>query len=205
MRDEFDKMFFDLDAYPNIDVNLYIPIPDEHYAAIAKAIDAWADIEFAVDQLVWRLVSKNDRHADILIACVTAQSVSLVPRMDALLSLVRLLKIPDSGLAAWVGDMQRINGHRNRIVHDKRIVDAQTGQVARFQVSAKGTLKFDAVPETIADLMKFRDQLREMFRLFGKIEEALISDLNASPHRSIGPYRSLTKMRVPPPNPPSGE
>ena len=29
----------------------HIPIPDEHYAAIGKMADSWADLEFEIDQL----------------------------------------------------------------------------------------------------------------------------------------------------------
>jgi hypothetical protein len=58
----------------------YIPIPDPHYIAIGKVADAWADLEFDIDQLLWRLM----RTEQALGACVTAQMISTHPRFRAL-------------------------------------------------------------------------------------------------------------------------
>ena len=56
-----------------------IPIPDEHYCALGKVADAWADLEFDIDQLLWKLM----RTEQALGACVTAQMFqpSAVPRI----------------------------------------------------------------------------------------------------------------------------
>jgi hypothetical protein len=34
----------------------YIPIPDEHYAAVVRVADTWADLEFEIDTLIWDLL-----------------------------------------------------------------------------------------------------------------------------------------------------
>ena len=58
----------------------YIPIPDERYIALGKVADAWADLEFDIDQFIWKLM----RTEQALGACVTAQMISSHPRFRAL-------------------------------------------------------------------------------------------------------------------------
>src|SRR5208282_6527285 len=69
----------------------FIPIPDEHYIALGKVADAWADFEFEIDQMIWELM----RTPQTFGACVTAQMISGRPRFRALKALVRLYEVSD--------------------------------------------------------------------------------------------------------------
>ena len=99
-----------------------IPIPDDHYAALGKVADAWADLEFELDQLIWQLL----RTPQALGACVTSQLIGLGPRIRALRSLVHLWEVSDpiaNKLARFEGDTAPLVEKRNRAIHDKRLIN----------------------------------------------------------------------------------
>src|SRR5260370_35378382 len=85
---ENNKTHFEPEDEPPPD-DQYIPIPDAHYAAMGKVADAWADLEFEVDRLIWHLLGTNQA----LGACVTSQMISIHPRLQALRALAELCEI----------------------------------------------------------------------------------------------------------------
>lgn len=140
-------------------------IPDDHYAAIGKVADAWADLEFEIDRTIWDLQGTSQP----LGACATAQLVSILPKLDAVRSLTKYMGFAESiekRLKTFSGEIGPLVARRNRVIHDKRVVwyAMGEGEVARFQVSAKGTLKFGPAVETIKELAAFR------LEIFGKLE-----------------------------------
>jgi hypothetical protein len=150
----------------------HIPIPDEHYAAMGKVADSWADLEFEIDQLIWEFLQT----AQALGACVTAQMISVHPRMNALIALAKLWEIS----AAHLDDLGRFYGKigpladkRNRLIHDKRFIELTKKQVVRFEVSAKSRLKFEPVPETIGSLTNFAREVTAMQLEFLLIKQSL--------------------------------
>ena len=135
-----------------------IPIPDEHYCALGKVADAWADLEFDIDQLLWKLM----RTEQALGACVTAQMISSHPRFRALYALVRLYAVSDATtkeIGTFAGEITGLQTRRNRIIHDKRLMWAATKQVVRFQVTADNKLEFGPQSESIQVLDEFTAQI----------------------------------------------
>jgi hypothetical protein len=118
-----------------------IEIPEAHYAAIGRVVDAWAELEFEIDQFIWHLTQTPQA----LAACVTAQIISIYLRMQALVSLVNLYMRDEElikELNKFSGDVGQLAEKRNRIIHDRRFVQVETKKVVRFQITAKTTLDF---------------------------------------------------------------
>jgi hypothetical protein len=61
-------------------------LPNSHFAAIGKVVDAWATLEFFINKSIWELMNVEQKTG----ACVTAQIGSIQQRMKALTSLIAL-------------------------------------------------------------------------------------------------------------------
>ena len=93
-------------------------------------------LKLEIDRLIWYLLQTNQA----LGACVTAQMISIHPRLTALGSLVRLWQVSQpllDELASLDGTARGLSETRNQIIHDKRMIWWKTKEVVRFQVTAK--------------------------------------------------------------------
>ncbi len=185
MTDNKDELSFD-----SSDVK---SIPDAHYAAIGRVVDAWADLEFEIDQLIWLLMNVQQPFG----ACVTAQLISIHPRIDALKSLVAIWEINQS----IVDDLNKFYSKtisplvpkRHRIIHDKRLTREKTQEVVRFEISAKGKLSFEPKAETVTDLDKFREEIISARGEFSAIHDRIIDDLLASRNKQRKPLPYIAR------------
>jgi hypothetical protein len=179
----------------------YIPIPDAHYAAMGKVADAWADLEFEIDSLIWELLQTPQA----LGACVTAQMVSVHPRMSALVSLVTLWELNDertTELKRFHGKLGILADKRNRLIHDKRMIMWKTKGVVRFEISARNKLKFEPVPEDIDYLTNFAREVSGMQLSFIEIRNSVLTELQASRGKRRGPFPHITQTQAQKPAPP---
>jgi len=157
-------------------------VPDEHYAAIGKVVDAWADFEFEVDRTIWDLLGEHQS----LYACVTAQLISVLPKLDALTSLLDHIGVPREiikSVKKFSSNIGALVKRRNRTIHDPRVIWYGHGEVARFEVSAKGGLKFEPVVETIAELLDLRVEIDKQLTAFQTIKQDIADALPSSPYR----------------------
>lgn len=147
----------------------YSVIPKQHYEAIGRAVCTWADLELTVDRAVWKLMNAEQA----LGACVTGQLNSIFARLDALQALAYLWNITQARrdkIAKFAGGLGDLNRQRNRIVHDARFWTERT-KVARFEITAKKTLQFGLLSESVTDLNGFcksvdekRDEFLSIFK-----------------------------------------
>ncbi len=162
-------------------------VPDEHYAAIGKIADVWADLEFSVDRVIWDVLGEEQS----LYACVTAQLISILPKLDALIALSEKLGANPKtlkSLKAFQGSIGSLVKQRNRVIHDHRIIWFGKGEVARFEVSAKGTAVFAPITETIDELSALRIKIDDKISEFRLIWDDLSSEL--------GPLQDRPRVRV---------
>jgi hypothetical protein len=195
MSVEDEKVYFSSGDGPPPD-GQNIPIPDHHYTAIGKVADAWSDLEFEIDRLIWHLLETNQA----LGACVTSQMVSVHPRLTALGSLVRLWEVGKpllDELATLDGTARGLSDRRNRMIHDKRMIWWKTKEVVRFQVSAKKELTFGPQPETIAELMEFRDTVLKLFERFAILSQKIRNETLSSPSKPRGPLPYIFRSTDP--------
>ena len=102
-------------------------------------------------------------------AYVTAQLVSIYPKLDALISLAQKLEANATtvkSLKSFQGSIASFVRQRNRVVHDRRVVWWGPGEVARFEVSAKGTLEFGPRRERVPRLYKLRIRIDDKITEF---------------------------------------
>jgi len=183
MPDPQNKMIFleGEETVPDVDAS---QISDAHYAAIGKVSDAWADLEFEIDRLIWRLMQTPQQFG----ACVTAQLTSIHPRMNALRALVGLWNLSASSqkkLSTWHGEVAAMADTRNRLIHDKRYISYHSDDIIRFQITAKTKMKFEPLVELIDDLERFRLSIVKKIIEFHQIDELITHELTSFPKKRI--------------------
>lgn len=175
-------------------------IPDDHYAAVGKVSDAWADLEHEIDRLIWHLAGAPQ----VLCACITAQMISVHPRLQALLSLVHIWRISDATekeLKAVDTEIGALTEKRNRTIHDKRMVLWHEDQVVRFSITARRKLTFGPIVEEIAELEKTREQIYDILRRFVKVRDKIMAEYAALLRKGKPQFPSVWEHPVPSPNP----
>jgi hypothetical protein len=174
-------------------------LPEVHYAAMGRVVDAWADLEFEIDQFIWHLLQTPQA----LAACVTSQIISIYPRMQALISLAGLYIIDKNlikELNSFSGEVSILAEKRNRLIHDKRFVQIETNSVMRFQITAKKTLDFQPKEEQVTDLNNFVTTVKNTKSQFVKIRVKIENHILSSQDKQRSPLPYITRLTDLPPN-----
>jgi hypothetical protein len=159
-----------------VDDNSYLL---SHLTYVGHAVSSWADLEFEIDFTIWDLMDCPQA----LSACLTAQLVSPIPKLNALRSLVQLYQFGEElevRLSTFAGSVAGLNELRNRIVHDKRIFDPKTQDVRRINVKAKAKLEFMEQPETVTELKQFSQRAIDARWKFIEIRDVIIAARDAA-------------------------
>jgi hypothetical protein len=144
-------------------------------------------LEFQIDLTTWNLIGEEQR----LYACLSAQLISPLPKLDTLYAVVeqvggdqKLLK----KIRTFAGSMGELVKLRNRAIHDHRVIWFGYGkrEVARVEVSAKGGLKYAPILETIDDLLALRERIGKKYDEFMQIRDYLADALPSSEERLRG-------------------
>ena len=168
-------------------------IPVAHYAAMGRVADTWADLEFAIDHIIWHLMRTDQAFG----ACVTSQMISIHPRSKALLALLSLYEVPlprMEELKSVLGRAAGLSETRNRLIHDKRLLKPSTGEVIRLEVSAKKDLIFAEQPESVGSLNKFGESVGKIIVEFDTVMQAIMGELNASGGKLRGKLPALIRL-----------
>ena len=176
----------------------HIPTPinseyDQHLAAVARVIDAWAHLELHIDQAIWRLAALEQAPG----ACITAQLIGVNRRLRALAALVRLYGGSDESVSAinkFAGRLGSLQQQRDRSVHDSRWLNPATGKLDRLEVSAQRELVFEFRAEDIESLMRFRNQIIGRITSFQTLFQRILGELDALPDTDRPPLPKLIPL-----------
>ncbi len=173
-----------------------IDIPDTHYAALGKVADAWADLEFEIDQLIWHLMHTNQA----LGACATAQMIGPAPRLRTVRALAHLWELSEKilgDIGSFEGQANALAQERNRALHDKRLINWKTKQVVRFEVTTRKTLTFEQRPESLEYLAELREKILKLVREFTAIKQRAVTELLSSPEKQRSPLPYIIQGNTP--------
>ena len=162
-------------------------IPADHLAAVGRIANAWASLEFVVDQTTWGLAAIPH----MVGACMTAQLLSIQPKFNALIALAQLRGLSTETVnrlkkfqSVRIGRLQQ---GRNRAVHDVRVLHNATGEIKRLQITAQGPLVFEFQPEPISDLHKLRKKIEAAIRDCSTLRDDVLAEFRALPDKSGRP------------------
>ena len=121
---------------------------DEHCLEVGRVSALWAALEYAIDRLIWNLL---DAHPTMG-ACLTGQMIGPGPRMRAVYSLadIRGVNIDTvERLKLFEKRMKRLQGKRNRYMHDTLHIGPLSGIVKRREITADKKLRMKDSPASI--------------------------------------------------------
>jgi hypothetical protein len=161
-------------------------------AGIGRIATTWAKLEFMINEMIWDLSNVDVRSG----ACITAQIMSPIGLMRALIALVRL----HGGKDDLISDLNKLSGRidgvarrRNRIVHDPWGWDATTKTYIRLEITADRKLVFEDKAAELADLKSVFDDICALLADFWKMEHRIMAELPAWPR--IQYWQSWEKHR----------
>ena len=168
-------------------------IPVDHLAAIGEVANAWAVLEFQIDLTIWWLMDTPQMVA----ACVTAQLMSIHPRLRALQALVNLRggsRELGTQIASFAGELGGLVESRNRAVHDPRMAMVMKDAVQRLNIPAQRRIKFGFVDETVPDLKKTHDSIKRQIRRFNLLHKKIVAEIQALPPERRPPLHKILRV-----------
>ena len=149
---------------------------EDHYKSIGSVAAIWAVFELRINYAIWEL-SNLDKQVG---ACITAQILSPVARMRALISLIHfrggnedLLKVLNKFSAKVDGLARR----RNRVVHDPWSVNEENDEVRRLEITADRKLVFGFKAEDAAVVDLIYDDIDAALREFAALWRRVLVEL----------------------------
>jgi hypothetical protein len=170
-----------------------LAIPDIHYAAIGQVTDAWADLEFEGDRVIWDLMGVQQPFG----ACLSSQIISIHPKLKALRALLHLWNADELAdeIGSFAGSMYELADPRNRTVHDKRFMTYPGNEVVRFEITTTKRLAFRPTPEELVTLYEIRDRIYSKLDCFNEIRSKIRVLLRTSPDTPRRPLQSIREAR----------
>ena len=167
-----------------------------HFEAIGRVVDACAGLDLSIDFTIWELLKVDQLDG----ACVTAQFISIHPRLKALIALARINGATTSAdeLASFYGEAGGLADRRNRLIHDKRLVNYHTKEVVRFGIATKKSLEFGSKLETIDELNTFAEKMKSMTEKFETIAEKVRKEISTSRRTPELEKERAFRLRRPP-------
>lgn len=151
-----------------------------HGAAIARAISAWAHLEYKIDEMIWELARLEPEQG----ACLTAQYGSVNSRFNALMSLCRVEKVKPkfiSKLNSFKTKALAAADLRNRIVHDPWGSTFKSKKHYRLQKTAKATLDYSYKPVSEEDINKIEKTIESLIEEFRLVRTEILHAFWSSP------------------------
>jgi hypothetical protein len=115
---------------------------DKLYIAIGSVANAWANLEFDINETIWELANVEQTAG----ACITAQIVPIGGRIRSLVSLIAL-RGGQMDLLKKVNQFAKtadgFGRRRNRIIHDPWYIREDTKEPHQLRITADKALDFD--------------------------------------------------------------
>lgn len=153
-----------------------------HAAAVLRGISAYARLEHQVDELIWKLAEIEPEIG----ACLTAQIVSIAPRMDALITLAYAQHVSEECLTRLNKFKARIGGlsnERNRLAHDPWFSGFQTDKLFRLEKTARGKLIHRFQPVTEEELGEYERKVESAHADFSQLSSEILGSFYSGPRR----------------------
>lgn len=153
------------------------PLPPEHYHAIGLVAANWAALEILVASAIWRI----GEIPDDIGACLTSQIYTFDSKVKALEAILKRrgdLEPVIKALSKFNTEAGNALRRRNRAMHDGWIVDAETDEVMRYEITANRKLRLGYVGASTSDLMTLAQEILDLTESF---EEAIRPALERFP------------------------
>ena len=164
---------------------IYKSPSDNHpiYSLVGRVAAEWALYEHNLDKIIWSLAGLNSVQG----ACITAQMMGAMPRLNAIKAQLTLRAALDPAFAKHLTRVNKLTGHtrdpqedRNRIIHDVWLSDDASQATAQFRAWPRNQLEYGIRD---VDITKINNTLTAIGKLIGDattLRIYIIADAGAS-------------------------
>lgn len=153
-----------------------------HAAAVLRGISAYARLEHQVDELIWKLAGIEPEIG----ACLTAQIISITPRMDALITLAYAQHISEACLTLlnkFKGKISGLSNERNRLAHDPWFSGFENDKLYRLEKTARAKLIHRFEPVTEDELKDYERRVDKARGDFAKLSGEILEDFYSGAYK----------------------
>lgn len=141
---------------------------DEHYAAIGRVAAHWSYFEWFVDRSAIELCGQNE----LFVSCFTSQITGHARKLDAYISVARLVGVSDSlasNLCKFSQKVARVAEQRNRAIHDVWLLISPKEKAARYEITARKKLRAELVMMPTAQVLNLAHEIEMLAATFSKL------------------------------------
>ncbi len=165
-----------------------VPFGTEHLEWVGHISSHWASLEFLIDSTVWDLAKVPDKVG----ACITANFLSIYPKLKALIALAHLHGASEQTikkLNRFRNDLHPVGEKRNRAVHDYwMMLETNDGfQPVQVTITADGKPEFFFKPVSVEELKSICAEIDKKIEKFLTIRMTLESDFPSLQQRMHKP------------------
>lgn len=156
-------------------------LPPSQAEYVGVICNSWAGLELQIDGATWLIAHVRPSVG----ACITAQFISIHPKIKALIALCRHKGVDDKlikRLNAFHQSLYSTAEKRNRAVHDAWVPEVSPGRVQLVQWDlgmGKDVTDFTR-PAPISELIELNREINKRMSVFMKIKEDLLFELRSS-------------------------
>jgi hypothetical protein len=143
---------------------------DPFMRALGHVANGWSEYEHLINNFIWELANVEK----IAGACITSQMIGPGPRFRCLLALLKFRNAPQGlidGFNSHHTDAEKISRQRNRYMHDPILLDHETGQVKRMEITADKHVKQHFSDIEVKELSNFLKKIGALQGAFATLYE----------------------------------
>lgn len=167
----------------------------EYAECIAHASNNWAWMEYELHTLLWSLADVSPA----LGACLSSQIFTFQAKLDALLSLMKLRKVPEEMIKEvnrFSSSVRPAQEARNRFAHDVWLNDNYNpDSLGKLRVTASKTLEYRVESFPIDRALEDLKKIENARLAFAQIRRAIESALLTLPKMSPEELHPITDIR----------
>jgi hypothetical protein len=150
--------------------------------AVGHVAVSWGGLEHAINKAIWSAASMAPEDG----ACVTAQIIPILPRMRALIALVKRRNVSSKllgDLNKFSSRVDRLSRGRNRVVHDPWLFrDSKSPspdgvEFGRLEITADKSLVFEIKTQTVDEIYALTKAINDATEAFESLSARISSEL----------------------------
>ena len=162
----------------------FIRPPDNHpiYNLIGRVAAEWARLEHHLDQIIWELSDMPKSRG----ACVTAQLMSVWPRYNSIIALLKQRTPKTPELKKFIEitnelnkDTRDLSERRNRIIHDSWYSAHHSGETSQFRSMARGEWSYDLMYRSVKKTKKTLENIKALEKRVEKLKFEILNALSS--------------------------
>jgi hypothetical protein len=180
--------------------------------ALGRLATVWAEYEMTINVRIWELANVEKAAG----ASITSQLIGPLPRFRCLLALLAYRNSPQALIDEFnshASQAEKIARQRNRYIHDPFVVDEDSLQMKRIEVTADKQVKMGIVQAEITELSSLCDKIGTLLSEIDRLWARVLAEVPAWPRKQFSQSGGIRLRhtdqnigaKAPPAQPPSSQ